>query len=59
MTEDWRSLQKRELYGVYSLQNDSRAIHSTRRGADYVARMGQSEGTYRVLVSKTVGEENT
>ena len=53
----WRKLHNEELSDLYSLPNIVRVVKSRRmRWAGHVARMGEGEGVYRVLVGKPEGK---
>jgi hypothetical protein len=51
----WRKLHNDELHSLYSSPNIVRVIKS-RRWAEHVARMGEGQGVYRVLVGKPEGK---
>jgi len=56
VTGEWRKLHNERLKDLYSSPNNVRVIKSRRmRSAGHVARMGESRGTYRVLVEKPKG----
>jgi hypothetical protein len=56
VTAEWRRLNKKELYALYSSTNIVRVIKSRRlRWAGHVARMGERRGAYRGLVGKPEG----
>jgi hypothetical protein len=56
VTGEWRRIHNEELYALYSSPNIIRVIRSTRlRWARHVARMGESRGTYRVLMGISEG----
>jgi hypothetical protein len=49
----WRKLHNDELHNLYSSPNVVRVIKSRRiTWAEHVARMGEGEGVYRVLVER-------
>ena len=53
---EWRRLHNEELNDLYSSPNTVRVIKSRRmRWAGHVARMGEKNGVYRVLVGKPEG----
>jgi hypothetical protein len=55
VTGEWRRLQNKELYALYSL-NIIRVIKSRRlRWAGHVSYMGERRGAYRALVGKPEG----
>jgi hypothetical protein len=59
VTEEWRRLQNKELYALYSSPNTIRVIKSrTLRWAEHVARMGAKSGAYRALVGKPEGRSS-
>jgi hypothetical protein len=56
ITGEWRRLHNKERYALYCSPNIIRVIKSRRlRWTEYVARMGESRGAYRVLVGKPEG----
>jgi hypothetical protein len=58
VTEEWRRLQKKELYALYSSPNIVRVIKSIMKWAGYVARIWQRRGAYRVLAGKAEGRNH-
>jgi hypothetical protein len=54
--DEERRLHNEGLYDLYSSPNAIRMIKSTRMIADYLARMGERRGAYRVLVEKLEGK---
>ena len=53
VTGEWRRLHNKELHALYSSPNIIRVTKSRRlRWAGYVACVGESRGTYRVIVGK-------
>jgi hypothetical protein len=53
----WRKLHNDELHSLYSSQSTVRVIKSGRmRWAGHVARMGEGEGIYKVLVGRPKGK---
>ena len=56
ITGEWRRLHNEELNDLYCSPNIVRVIKWRRmRWAGHVARMGEDEGVYRVLVGKPEG----
>jgi hypothetical protein len=56
VTGEWRRLQNKELYAVYSSPNINRVTKSRGlRCAGQVARTGERSGAYRALVGKPEG----
>jgi hypothetical protein len=56
VTGEWRKLQNKELYALYSSPNIIRVMKSRRlRWEGHVARMGARTDAYRVLVGKPEG----
>jgi hypothetical protein len=56
VTGEWRRLNNKELYALYSSLNIIQVIKSRRlRWAGHVAHMGERRDAYRVLVGKPVG----
>jgi hypothetical protein len=56
LTGDWRKLHNKELHNLYSLPNIIRMIKSRRmRWAGHVARIGEKQNAYRILVGKPDG----
>jgi hypothetical protein len=54
VTGEWRILQNKELYVLYSSANNTRVITSRRlRWAGHIACMRDSRGTYRVFSGET------
>jgi hypothetical protein len=52
----WRELHNDELHNLYSSRNVVSVIKSRRmRWVEYVARMGEGRGVYRVLVGRPKG----
>jgi hypothetical protein len=57
VTGEWRKLHNEELHDLYSSPTVVRVIKSRRmRWAEYVARMGEGRGVYRVSVGKPEGK---
>jgi hypothetical protein len=57
ITEEWRRLDKEELYDLYSSPNNIRVTKSRRmRWAGHVARIGGRRGGYMVLVGRPDGK---
>jgi len=57
ITGEWRKLHNEELNDPYSSPNIVRVINSRKMiWAEYVARVGERRGVYRVLVGKPEGE---
>jgi hypothetical protein len=57
VTGDWRKLHNEELHNLYSSPNIIRMVKSRRmRWARHVARMGERQNTYRILVGKPEGK---
>jgi hypothetical protein len=60
ITGEWRKLHNEELYDLYCSPNNIRVIKSRKmRWAEYVARMGEMGGAYRVMVGRSDGKEPT
>jgi hypothetical protein len=56
VTEDWRILRNKKLYGLYTSRNIIRVTKSRRmRWALHVARVGDRRGAYIVLVGRPEG----
>ena len=56
VTEEWRRLQNKELYALYSSANIIGVIQSRRlEWTGHVACLVESRGAYRVLVRKPEG----
>jgi hypothetical protein len=56
VTGEWRRLNNKELYALYSSPNIILVIKSRRlRWAGHMARMGERRGAYRALVGKPEG----
>jgi hypothetical protein len=57
VTGEWRKLHNEELSDLYSSPNNVRVIKLRRiRWAEYVARMREGRGVYRILVGKPEGK---
>jgi hypothetical protein len=57
VTREWRKLHNEELRDLYSSSSIIRMIKSRRmRWADHVARMGEKNNAYRLLVGKPEGK---
>jgi hypothetical protein len=57
VTGEWRKLHNVELNDLYCSPNIVRVIKSRRMSwAEYVARMGEWKGVYKVLVGKPEGK---
>jgi hypothetical protein len=57
VTGEWRKLQNKELYDLYSSPNIIWMIKSREmRWAAHVARTGERRGVYRVLVGRPEGK---
>jgi len=57
VTGEWRKLHNEELNDLYCSSNIVRVIKSRRiRWAGHVARMGERNGVYKVLVGKPEGK---
>jgi hypothetical protein len=53
VTGEWRRLQKKELYALYTSPDNIRMINSRRlKWAGHVARMGERRGACMVFVGK-------
>jgi hypothetical protein len=52
VTGDWRKLYNEELHNLYSSPNIIRMIESMMRWVRYVARMGEKQNAYRILVGQ-------
>jgi hypothetical protein len=53
VTGKWRRLHNGELYDLYSSPNIIREIKLRMRWAEYVERIGNRRGAYRVLVGRS------
>ena len=59
VTGEWRKLLIEELYGLYSSPHIIRVIKSRRISwSGYVARMGDRNDAYRVLVGRCDGKRS-
>jgi hypothetical protein len=57
VTGEWRKLHTEELHDLYSSSNIVRVMKSRRmRWAEFVARIVEESGVYRVLVGKPEGK---
>lgn len=57
VTEEWRTLHKEEICGLYLTPNFIRVIKLRRmKWAMGVERVGEREGAYRILVGKLDGK---
>jgi hypothetical protein len=57
VTGGWRKLHNEELHNMYSSLSIIRMIQSRRmRWAGHIARMGEKENAYRILVGKPEGK---
>jgi len=57
VTRKWRKLYNEVLYNLYSSSSIVRVIKSRRmRWAGHVARMGEREDVYRILMRKSEGK---
>jgi len=55
VTREWRKQHNEELNDLHSSANIDRVIKSRMRWAEYVARMGEKRGVYRVWLGKPEG----
>jgi hypothetical protein len=56
----WRKLHSDELHDLYSSPNIVRVIKSrSMRWAEFVARMREGRGVYRILVGRLEGKETS